>query len=472
MGHVERRKRETLVQFLWHVSDLLAVAAAFMIGYWLRFDSPLVGHLWSLEKGIPPLGNYVSAALVTAVIWMVVFHAFGLYRRRLRWGSSLAPRMLQASLLGMALTAALAFFYREFTYSRIAIPLIWMLAIPLLYVGRGLMLQLAARLLRGRKLRFVIVGRTPHGRRIAQALVQDGLGIHEALGVLAGPGEDTAAHDDDPFPILGRHDEIGRIVEQMDVDRVIVALPFAGQVGLIEILRQCHPTQVDVEFVPDLFSLISHEMHFDEIDGIPIAGLCEIPLAGWNGVLKRTLDLFLTVPLLLCLAPLLLGIGLAIKLESPGPVFYHQARVGRDRRVFQMIKFRSMRVDAESGTGPVWAENADPRRTRMGTFLRTWSLDELPQLLNVLRGQMSLVGPRPERPFFVERFEELIPGYFDRHRVKSGITGWAQVNGLRGNVPIEERTRYDLYYIENWSLGFDLRILLLTLRSIIAQRGQ
>lgn len=472
MGHVERRKRETLLQFLWHVSDLLAIGLAFLIGYWLRFHSLLVGRLWDVSKGIPDLANYAVAAIVTAGVWIVVFHAFGLYRRRLQWGSAQAPRMLQASLLGMVLTAAVAFFYRDFTYSRIAVPLIWMLAIPLLYLGRTAMLHLAAWIQRDRPVKFVVVGRTLQGRRIARALVRDGLGLHQPVGLLAGPGEDTEPHDDDPLPILGRYDEVGRLVAEGDIDRVIVALPFTGQEGIIEILRQCHPHQVDVEFVPDLFSLISHEMHFEEIDGIPIAGLCEIPLAGWNGVLKRTLDLVITVPLLIALAPLLTVIALAVRLESRGPVFYHQQRVGRDRRVFHMIKFRSMRVDAENGTGPVWAENADPRRTRVGTFLRTWSLDELPQLFNVLRGEMSLVGPRPERPFFVDRFEEVVPGYFDRHRVKSGITGWAQVNGLRGNVPIEERTRYDLYYIENWSLGFDLRILLLTLRSIVAQRGE
>jgi len=179
-----------------------------------------------------------------------------------------------------------------------------------------------------------------------------------------------------------------------------------------------------------------------------------------------------TVPLLILLSPLMLLTALLIRLDSPGPVFYRQERVGRDRTVLQMLKFRSMRVDAERGSGPVWAGEGDPRRTRLGGFLRTWSLDELPQLINVLKGEMSLVGPRPERPYFVDRFQELVPGYFDRHRVKSGITGWAQVNGLRGSVPIEERTRYDLQYITDWSLGLDLRILVMTLRSIFAQRGQ
>jgi exopolysaccharide biosynthesis polyprenyl glycosylphosphotransferase len=471
MGHVERRKRETLLQFLWHVTDMLAVLGAFLAGYWLRFRSPLVGRVWDLSKGTPPLLHYLVAAAATVLVWVAVFHAFGLYRRRLRWDGAAVSLLLRASLLGMVITAGITFFYREVTLSRIAIPLVWMIAIPLIHTGRALGFRLTAAFTHGRPLRFILIGRTPQANHLARALVAEGGLPHEGVGMLAGPGEDTAARDDDPLPILGRYDQVGELLASRPVDSVFVALPFAGQAGLIEVLRQCQPHEVDVEFVPDLFGLIARETRFDEIDGIPIASLREIPLAGWNGVLKRALDLAITVPVLAVLAPLLLGIALLIKLDSRGPILYRQERVGRDRKTFEIIKFRSMCVDAERGTGPVWTDRDDPRRTRLGVFLRTWSLDELPQLLNVLKGEMSLVGPRPERPYFVERFRDLVPDYFDRHRVKSGITGWAQVNGLRGNVPIEERTRYDLYYVENWSLAFDLRILLLTLRSVFAARG-
>lgn len=470
MGHVERRKRETLVQFLWHLSDAAAIVVAFLIGYWLRFHSPLVDLLWHTTKGIPPLIHYGVAAVATALVWIVVFHGFGLYRIRPRWEGRATGELLRASLLGMVLTAGIAFFYRDVTLSRIAVPLIWILAVPLLHGGRVAMLRFAGWI-SGRPTRFVIVGRTDQGRRVAGAL-SAGRGLqHEAVGLLAGPGEPTVAADGDTLPVLGRYDEIGRILREQRIDRVIVALPLTGQEALLEILRQTRGLAVDVEFVPDLLAPFARGRQFDEIEGVPIVSLREIPLAGWNGVLKRALDLCLTVPVLALLSPLMLLIALAIKLDSPGPVFYRQERVGRDGRLFRMVKFRSMRVGAEQGTGPTWAGEGDPRRTRLGRVLRTWSLDELPQLLNVLSGAMSLVGPRPERPYFVGRFEELVPGYFDRHRVKSGITGWAQVNGLRGSVPIEERTRYDLYYIENWSLAFDLRILLMTMRSIFAQRG-
>lgn len=471
MGHVERRKRETLVQFLWHLSDVSAILGGFLVGYWLRFHSPLVDWLWDVSKGIPPLAHYLVAAAATAVVWVLVFHAFGLYRFRLRWEGPVVTSLLRASLFGMILTAGVAFFYRDVTLSRIAVPLIWIVAVPLLHVGRRAMLGLAARITRRAPVRFVIIGRTPQGLRIARALFGEGAVRHEPIGVLAGPGEAATPDDEGPLPLLGRYDEIGQVVARERIDRVIVALPLAHQYGLVEVLRQCRPLDVDVEFVPDLFAWVPQPGCFDEIDGVPIASLRGIRLAGWNGVIKRVLDLAITIPLLILLAPLLLLLALIIKCSSRGPVFFKQRRLGRDRKSFAMIKFRSMRVGAEEATGPVWADALDQRRTRIGRFMRTWSLDELPQLLNVLRGEMSLVGPRPERLYFVERFEQLVPGYFERHAVKSGITGWAQVNGLRGNVPIEERTRYDLHYIENWSLGFDLRILLLTLRSILAQRG-
>jgi exopolysaccharide biosynthesis polyprenyl glycosylphosphotransferase len=186
---------------------------------------------------------------------------------------------------------------------------------------------------------------------------------------------------------------------------------------------------------------------------------------------KRTLDLILSTILLLLLSPVMLICSLAVRVGSSGPVLYRQERMGRDRRVFKILKFRSMVHGAEASTGPVWAATEDPRRTAVGEFLRKWSLDELPQLWNVFRGDMSLVGPRPERPHFVEQFHLRVPGYYGRHRIKAGLTGWAQVNGLRGNVPIEERTRYDLYYIENWTLWLDLKILFLTLRAVISHRG-
>ena len=285
---------------------------------------------------------------------------------------------------------------------------------------------------------------------------------------IAGSPVHRAVPDEVGMPILGTIEEIGARAEELDLDLVVMT----SAERIDEVYAQCQPLDVDVQLVPEILSMWTRRVRFEEVDGLPLLRLRDLPLVGWNGVMKRTLDLVVSGLLLILLSPLFLGIAITVRMDSPGPVFHRQDRVGRDRRHFTMLKFRSMRVDAESQTGPVWARENDPRRTRVGAFLRKWSLDELPQLWNVFRGEMSLVGPRPERPVFVEQFEQRVHDYYDRHRVKSGVTGWAQVHGLRGNVPIEERTRYDLYYVENWSLWLDLRILWLTLSAVLLHRGE
>jgi len=215
--------------------------------------------------------------------------------------------------------------------------------------------------------------------------------------------------------------------------------------------------------VPDVFGLASLRGGIEEFETLPIIHLRESPLYGWNRVLKRGVDLVGGAVALAAALPVMLAIAAAVRLNSSGPVLYRQERMGLDGRRFQMLKFRTMGVDAEKDTGPQWTTPDDPRRTSLGAFLRRTSLDELPQLVNVLRGDMSLVGPRPERPSFVEEFRRRVPGYMLRHKVKAGITGWAQINGWRGNTSLEKRIEYDLYYIERWSLGFDLAILLRTM---------
>jgi exopolysaccharide biosynthesis polyprenyl glycosylphosphotransferase len=216
-----------------------------------------------------------------------------------------------------------------------------------------------------------------------------------------------------------------------------------------------------VRLVPDLSRTFTINASIEDFDGKPIVLVTESPWQGWNAVAKRTLDIAFSALALLVLWPLMLGVALWVKLDSPGPVFYRQERVGLNGRRFQMIKIRTMRVDAESA-GEGWTKPGDPRRTGAGVFLRKLSLDELPQFWNVLVGHMSLVGPRPERPMYVDRFRASIPRYMLRHHVKAGITGWAQVNGLRGDTPLDQRIEYDLYYIRNWSVFFDLKIMALT----------
>jgi exopolysaccharide biosynthesis polyprenyl glycosylphosphotransferase len=220
-----------------------------------------------------------------------------------------------------------------------------------------------------------------------------------------------------------------------------------------------------VRLVPDLTQAFQLNATVEDFDGIPVVLIAESPEQGWNAVLKRGFDLIASAVGLIVISPVLLVLAVLVRIDSPGPVFYTQERVGVSGRRFRMLKFRSMRANADAD-GPAWTVADDPRRTRFGEILRRYSLDELPQLWNVLIGDMSLVGPRPEQPAYVERFRASIPRYFLRHHVKAGMTGWAQVNGLRGDTPLEKRIEYDLYYIENWSLMFDVRILFLTVARV------
>jgi exopolysaccharide biosynthesis polyprenyl glycosylphosphotransferase len=263
-------------------------------------------------------------------------------------------------------------------------------------------------------------------------------------------------------PVLGSMLDIPRIIDQYVIDEVIIGLPESSHQELVNIISLCEREKVGIRVFPDVFQIMASEVGIGDLGGLPLLTIRDVALQGWRLTLKRGLDLVLSSIGLILLSPLMLLTAILIKLESPGPVFYTQERMGLDARPFKILKFRSMRQDAEA-QGPGWTVEDDPRRTRLGTLLRTLSLDELPQLVNVLVGDMSLVGPRPERPVYVEQFRQSIPRYMDRHREKAGLTGWAQVNGLRGDTSIAERTKYDLWYIENWSLALDIKIILRTL---------
>ncbi|HZA49534.1 MAG TPA: exopolysaccharide biosynthesis polyprenyl glycosylphosphotransferase, partial [Myxococcaceae bacterium] len=256
-------------------------------------------------------------------------------------------------------------------------------------------------------------------------------------------------------------DEVGRILDARPVDQLVIALPFEEQHLIKPLMEELALRTVDVKFVPDLLQYMTLWGGMEEFGGLPIISLQGGPLHGWNLVLKRSFDMSVAVLALALSAAVMLVAAILVKLSSRGPILYRQERMGMDGRTFEILKFRTMRIDAEPA-GARMASRDDPRRTWVGAFLRHYSIDELPQLFNVLRGDMSLVGPRPERPVFIEEFKRQIPRYHLRHKVKAGITGWAQINGLRGQTSIQKRIEYDLFYIENWSLMLDLKILLRT----------
>jgi Undecaprenyl-phosphate glucose phosphotransferase len=318
--------------------------------------------------------------------------------------------------------------------------------------------------------RVLIAGAGDLGRMVADRILQ-----HRELGYqVVGFVDDRAGGDHIGYrglPLLGMLNEVAEIAQRERVDHLYVALPLEEHAKLLDLMEVTSRECIEVKVVPDLLQFIAIRARLEDLDGLPIINVNDVPLQGFNAWLKRVIDVVLSLLALTVLGIPLLLISAFVKWTSAGPVFYRQERMGLDGKAFTVYKFRSMYIDAEDRTGPIWARDDDPRATPIGRWLRRFDLDELPQFLNVLRGDMSIVGPRPERPFFVEQFKHRIPQYMLRHKVKAGITGWAQVNGWRGNTSLEKRIEYDLYYIENWSVTLDLKIMWLTVVRGLFQRS-
>jgi Undecaprenyl-phosphate glucose phosphotransferase len=282
---------------------------------------------------------------------------------------------------------------------------------------------------------------------------------YEVVGFI--DGDDPLVKEIMGVPVLGGIDDIPELIKEHEIEEVIIGRPELAHQEVLAIISRCERGQVGIKIFPDLFQIIATELSIGDLGGLPLLTVRDVALRGWKLTLKRAVDLLGSAVGLVILSPVLMLIAVVIKLDSPGPVFYAQERMGLDAKPFWCLKFRSMRTDAEKH-GPGWTVESDPRVTRLGRLIRRLSIDELPQLINVFVGDMSLVGPRPERPVYVNQFRRSIPRYMDRHREKAGMTGWAQVNGLRGDTSIAERTKYDLWYIENWSLWLDFKIILRT----------
>ncbi|MBM4160132.1 MAG: undecaprenyl-phosphate glucose phosphotransferase [Ignavibacteria bacterium] len=464
---MSHHRKDLLIPLLTVVSDIVAIEAAFLFSYWLRFYSPLTS-VAPVTLGVPPLDAYVEGSLVVAPVWLFLFNSRKMYSaRRSVYFSDEFFAIVRLVTIGMLIVMAAAFFYRAFSYSRLVFALLGFFAVLFISAGRLAVMKFEQYwYARGKDLKqVIIVGTNSTARRVYSNIVANPSLGYKVLGYFSvnGLGEMDLTH----APFLGRIEKVPEFIKEHVVDIVLVSLTYREHPQLYELVRDCEGLNTEIMMVPDMLELMTSGMRIKELEGIPFIRIKSVPLTTWNVILKRTFDLtFSSIVLFLC-SPLFAVIALLIKLDSKGPLFYVQERVGLDGKPFQLIKFRTMKVDAEKETGPIWARKDDPRRTRIGKFLRRFSLDELPQLVNVLKGDMSVVGPRPERRHFVDQFKKEVPRYLDRHRVKTGMTGWAQVNGLRGNAPIEERTKYDVYYVENWSIVFDLKIVMKTLRAVV-----
>lgn len=419
----------------------------------------------------PELFTFAPMIGITIISFIIVYFFYRLYHQ-LRGESRLDEiyKLIPATAIGVIVTTAVtAVLYRDLEYPRFLLVYLWLFTLLFVSVGRflhGVIRSLSYARGWG-ELRVLIVGAGEAGNLIFEKIRGSPRLGYRAVAFL---DDDRVGQKVLGLPVVGSPANLGEVVVALRIDEVIIALPDAPHQEILSIISKCEDGNVSIKVFPDVFQIMASEVNIGDLSGIPLLAMRDVALRGWRLTLKRVVDVILSGIVLVFASPFMLLLALLVKLDSPGPALFTQVRMGLDARPFPIFKFRSMRADAEK-EGPSWTTKDDPRRTRIGGFLRRSSLDEVPQLINVFLGHMSLVGPRPEQPAFVEQFRELVPRYMERHREKAGITGWAQVNGLRGDTSIWERTKYDLYYIENWSLWFDFKIMILTLLRFFRDRS-
>lgn len=444
-------------------TDVLLMMASFAAGYNLRLEMEPRSKIT-----MPGLAAYQELILIIIVGVLLALLAARLYlpqrgasRIDLFYGVLLSVTV--GNLFALGITTLM---FKGMDYPRWVLIYGWALSVLLLTTSRVLANVLIGvlRTLGINQHRMLIVGAGESGQIIYDRVSHwPGLG-YAVVGFLEDDPLTTPPND---MPVLGPPSALPEVVRDYHIDEVVFASPSISHREILQLVDSCGKRRMNVKVFPDVFQIMSSEVGVTEWGGLPLVRVRDVALRGWNLTIKRAMDLVFSSVALVLLSPIMMLAALVIKTTSPnGPVFFSQTRVGIDGKPFDLIKFRSMKPDAEAESGPVWAKDGDQRTTRLGRIMRRYSFDEFPQLINVLVGEMSLVGPRPERPYFVEQFRRLIPRYEERHKEKAGMTGWAQVNGLRGNTSIEERTKYDIYYVENWSPLFDIKILLRTIFTV------
>ncbi len=463
---------------LFILSDSLAILISYFYSYLFRFYAYIVPV--DPARGIPPFRPYLMVFPLFLVLHLVIFFFQGFYKSKLRRAriDDFLFVLLNAGLTILAAFSVLNYLYNysqgqapiyrmtfKLSHGFLAVYFVTVILVILIFRNQ-IYFFMKRRYARGLNLtNVVIVGAGDMGKMVAQKLFtfKDlGFRVKGFLDDERTRGERIDV--DGGVAVLGSLEDLGAVIEEQAISEVYVALDLNNYSKILETLQIVNKYSVHVRLIPDLFQLLTLKAQIQDLDGLPVISVDEVPLKGTSWFVKRITDAVVSALLLILLAPLLCVVAVLVKLTSKGPVFYHQERVGLDGGRFIIHKFRTMICNAEKVTGPVMSDRDDPRLTRIGKFLRKYSIDELPQLVNVFKGEMSLIGPRPERPNFVQEFRETIPKYMLRHKVKSGITGWAQVHNLRQDTSIEKRLEYDFYYIQNWSFALDIKILWMTLR--------
>ncbi|HEX5657408.1 MAG TPA: undecaprenyl-phosphate glucose phosphotransferase [Polyangiales bacterium] len=453
------KRYQDTVGGIYRIVDATIVVVAWLLAYWFRF---FVSPIAATE--LPPFAKYSALAPLIGILWMATFTWMRVYTSRRALGRiAELQRILRAHGVALLSFIAITYMFEDYKFSRLV--MVYFAVIGFLGVaGFRMVLRTALRNVRARgfNLRHALfIGEGAALESVMRRVVSfPELGLR-VRGVLTHENSEITSLAGQP--VIGHLEQLDGILRTERIDEVFIALLPDQHESLDTVLARLRDETIDVRIVPDILRYVTLGCEVENIDGFPVMRLNDSPMFGVGALAKRATDLLGAVCALVLLSPLMLLIGVLVKLTSPGPMLYGQERMGLDGRTFKMLKFRSMKADAETKSGAVWAQAVDDRRTAFGTFLRKTSLDELPQFWNVVRGDMSLVGPRPERPVFVTKFRTEIPLYNVRHKVKSGITGWAQVNGWRGNTSLDRRIECDLFYIRNWSYALDIKILFITL---------
>lgn len=444
--------------------DALAIYGGIMLAVWIRFFSGWV----SVSEDLPPIDLYWQGAGIATLLFLLIFAVLGLYTRpQLGTFGDKIPRLLRAVLWSIGLAMVLAFAIRtDPPFSRLATGLAFFTVMGLLTVERYILFKAEISMARRQAIRnrITILGTGENAAQLKVALESDPRLRSVVTAFLKIDPSEQPDPRIDPAMIRGSLDDIQGHIDSGETNHIILSQMSISHPAMVDIIVKCERSMLSFHLVPDLFRILTSKVDIHNVDGVPLLGMGKWPLDHMgNRILKRAEDIVGALIGLTLFGPFIALLAILVRQSSPGPAFYRQERCGESGRSFTIYKLRTMPEDAEKQSGPVWASQDDPRPTRIGSFMRRLNLDELPQFWNVLKGDMSLVGPRPERPHFVEQFKEDIGSYMWRHIYRPGMTGWAQVNGLRGNTSIEDRIKYDLFYLENWSLAFDFKILVKTL---------
>lgn len=459
-------KSEIYIPVLTILLDTAAIISSFLLSYWIRFYTPFTS-IFPITHGIPGIHGYFYFILATIPVWILVFQAFKMYKlNRVVFIMDEFFVILKCVTISIIFSIGIIFFFRDFPYSRLVFVLIWINSIIILTITRYLLLKFE-KTLYNREIgvkNIAIVGNNEMAEKIYRKFEKEKFAGFKVIGYfLKNEHNET---DSNGRNFLGKYETIPEKINELGLNKIILSLQADEHSDIFEVLKLCEGINVEFMLVPDFVEIMTSKLKVEEVNGVPFMKIKSLPLNIWNKMVKRTFDIIFSLVFLLLTSPLMLILTILVKVTSKGPLFYLQERVGLDGKKFKIYKFRSMKIDAESN-GPRFVSVDDDRYTPIGKFIRKYSLDELPQFLNVLIGNMSVVGPRPEREFFINKMKTTIDRYLERHRVKCGITGWAQVNGLRGpQTPIQTRIDYDIYYIENWSLSFDLKIIFKSIKEI------